>query len=134
EQYKKLPRLYVEAGFGGAIPLPEKQAHYLRNVMRLSSGDRVRVFNGRDGEWLAALAGGKKAATLDPLGKIAEQGASPDIWALVSPLRKEPFEFMVEKATELGVSRLVPVLCDHTAVRRMNAERAQAIAIEAAEQ
>jgi 16S rRNA (uracil1498-N3)-methyltransferase len=136
EQYKRSPRLYVEADIAAhaTIPLPGDQAHYLRNVMRLAPGERVRIFNGRDGEWLAALMTGKKTAVLEPLQNILPQALSPDVWALASPLRKESFEFMIEKATELGVCRILPVLCDHTSVRRLNEERAHAIAVEASEQ
>jgi 16S rRNA (uracil1498-N3)-methyltransferase len=136
EQYKRSPRIYVEADIAAhaTIPMQAPQAHYLRNVMRLAPGERVRLFNGRDGEWIAALMTGKKTAVLEPLKQIAEQQPSPDVWALAPPIRKEPFEFMIEKATELGISRFLPVLCDHTSVRRMNEERTRAIAVEAAEQ
>lgn len=137
EQYKRAPRLYVAEGAfasGAEVALAEGQRHYLTAVMRLPEGGVVRVFNGRDGEWLAELAGKKKTTRLLLREKIFEQVDAADIWAIASPVKKDAFELMIEKATELGASRFVPVLCDHTAVRRMNAARAEAIAIEAAEQ
>lgn len=120
---------------GKEVFLPQNQVHYLRNVMRLSMGDMVRVFNGQDGEWLAVLAvQGKNKTTLCLKDKILEQRSSPDIWVLASPVKKEAFDLMIEKATELGVAKFSPVVCAHTVVRRLNEDRAKAIAIEAAEQ
>jgi 16S rRNA (uracil1498-N3)-methyltransferase len=138
EDYNKLIRLHVPAaGYaaGKQCGLSEGQAHYLRNVMRKSAGEPLRVFNGQEGDWLATLAEiskNKAVVTLDK--QITEQKNSPDIWVLASPIKKEPFDWMVEKSCELGAAKFLPVLCEHTAVRKINRERLQAIAVEAAEQ
>jgi 16S rRNA (uracil1498-N3)-methyltransferase len=138
EDYTKLIRLYVpEPDFsqGEICALPEGQAHYLRNVMRKSAGDKVRVFNGRDGDWLASLAEVNKNKAFIKLDQqILEQKQSPDIWVIASPVKKEAFDLMIEKACELGASKFIPVICEHTVVHKINQERLQAIAIEAAEQ
>lgn len=120
---------------GESAALPEGQLHYLRNVMRLEPGDKLRVFNGRNGEWLAELAElSKKKGIVAFVEKLQEQAAAPDVWVLASPVKKEAFEWMIEKASELDAARFLPVLCDHTVVHRVNAERAALIAAEAAEQ
>ena len=138
ENYKRLIRLYVpELEF---IPekkcaLSDKQAHYLKNVMRKTAGDALRVFNGRDGEWLATIEeSGKKKVLIGLSHKLLEQKPGPDIWILASPVKKEALDLMVEKACELGAARFIPVICDHTVVHKINQERLQVIAIEAAEQ
>lgn len=135
---QKAPRLYVpDADFaaGKACNLADAQAHYLRNVMRASVGDHLRLFNGRDGEWLAEIQDvGKKAVSVSLLRPIRPQIPSPDILVLASPVKKEAFDFMVEKSCELGAAAFQPVICDHTVVHRANEERLQAVAIEAAEQ
>jgi 16S rRNA (uracil1498-N3)-methyltransferase len=138
EYYTNLVRLYVpEPSFvlRETYALSERQVHYLRNVMRKSAGDKLRVFNGRDGDWLATLeeiSKNKAIVRLDSL--ILEQKQSPDIWVLASPVKKESFDLMVEKACELGASKFIPVVCERTVVHKINQERLQAIAIEAAEQ
>lgn len=136
--YKTLPRLYVPTeniSRGENCALSEGQHHYLRNVMRLAAGDKVRAFNGRNGEWLAELSEvTKKNAVVTFLEKTGEQFSSPDLLILASPIKKEALDFMIEKSTELGASQFQPVLCEHTSVNRINRERLQATAIEAAEQ
>ena len=129
-------RLYVTAdlGVGAQISLTKAQGHYLRNVLRLENGAQISVFNGRDGEWGAALGGGKSAPTLILGEKIRDQDMAGDIWLLFAPIKNTPQTFMVEKATELGVSRLCPVMTRHTAVSRVNVERMAANVLEAAEQ
>ena len=138
EDYKKLVRLYVpEPEFvqGEQCALSEGQAHYLRNVMRKSTGDKLRVFNGHDGDWLATLAEiNKNKALIEFDQQILEQKNSPDIWIIASPVKKEAFDLMIEKSCELGASKFIPVVCYHTVVHKINQERLQAIAIEAAEQ
>lgn len=138
EYYTNLVRLYVpDADFapGEVCALSEGQVHYLRNVMRKAAGDKLRVFNGRDGDWLATLVEINKNKALIKFDQPRiEQKPSPDIWVLASPVKKESFDLMVEKACELGASRFIPVVCDHTVVHKINQERLQAIAIEAAEQ
>ena len=138
EYYTNLVRLYVpEPEFvqGETYALSERQVHYLRNVMRKAAGDKLRVFNGRDGDWLATLTEINKNKALITLDQLkVEQKQSPDIWVIASPIKKESLDLMVEKSCELGASKFIPVVCDHTVVHKTNQERLQAIAIEAAEQ
>lgn len=138
DNHNRLPRLHVDReniSRGEICGLSENQHHYLRNVMRLKPGDRVRAFNGRNGEWLAEVTEiSKKNAIISFAEKIREQSASPDVWALASPVKKEAFDMMIEKSAELSASQFFPVLCDHTVVPRVNRERLQAISTEAAEQ
>ena len=131
------PRLYVEVplGEGAAVPLEAAQANYLSNVLRLKIGASVLAFNGRDGEWRAELADpGKKKAALNILERTREQTASGDLEYLFSPLKHARLDYMVQKAVELGVSRLAPVIMRHTQAERINLGRIRANAIEAAEQ
>ncbi|MFE3837360.1 16S rRNA (uracil(1498)-N(3))-methyltransferase [Pseudogemmobacter sonorensis] len=130
-------RLHVDQplGAGQAVAVAEGQANYLFQVMRLGPGDRVALFNGRDGEWLAEVAeAGKRRGILVCQALSRPQGAPPDLWLLFAPVKKERTNFIVEKAVELGVARILPV-----STRRMNAERIRADkqvlhAVEAAEQ
>ena len=138
EHYTNLIRLYVpEPDFvaGEVCALSEGQVHYLRNVMRKNAGEKLRVFNGRDGDWLATLVEINKNKALISLDHLrVEQKASPDIWVFASPVKKESFDLMVEKSCELGAAKFIPVICEHTVVHRINQERLQATSIEAAEQ
>jgi 16S rRNA (uracil1498-N3)-methyltransferase len=138
EEYKKLVRLYVpEPRFvqGEICSLSEGQAHYLRNVMRKSSGYTLRVFNGQDGDWLATLTEiNKKNALIKLDHQLLKQKPHPDIWVLASPVKKEAFDLMIEKSCELGAAKFIPVTCDHTVVHKINGERLQTVAVEAAEQ
>jgi 16S rRNA (uracil1498-N3)-methyltransferase len=129
------PRLFVDAPLeaGGAVALERAQAHYLSHVLRLKPGDRVLVFNGRDGEWSASLEGGKRVG-LAVGTKTRHQTAAADLHYLFAPLKAARLDYMVQKAVEMGVSRLVPVLTRHGQVTRVNLERMRANAIEAAEQ
>lgn len=135
---KTLPRLYVSReniSRGEICGLSEGQHHYLRNVMRLAPGDKVRAFNGRNGEWLAEVTEiSKKNAIITFAEKIREQQAASDIWVLASPIKKEAFDFMVEKSAELGASQFIPILCEKSVVSRTNRDRMQLQAIEACEQ
>ncbi|MCW5683188.1 MAG: 16S rRNA (uracil(1498)-N(3))-methyltransferase [Pseudolabrys sp.] len=130
------PRLFVDAplGAGALVPLAREQAHYLGNVLRLGAGDAVLAFNGRDGEWHATLAGGKKLSGLTVSEQTRTQPAAGDVYLLFAPLKHARLDYMVQKAVELGASRLVPILTRHTQVARVNLERMRANAIEAAEQ
>jgi len=130
------PRLYVEAPLeeGATVPLARAQAHYLRSVLRLKSSDRVLVFNGRDGEWDASLAGQRRAAVLRIGTRRRAQTAPADLHYLFAPLKSARLDYMVQKAVELGASLLQPVFTRHGQVARVNAERMRANAIEAAEQ
>jgi 16S rRNA (uracil1498-N3)-methyltransferase len=130
------PRLFVDALLapGGEIALDKARSHYLTSVMRLGAGAEVRLFNGREGEWRAVTGGGRKAVTLEVGAQSRPQEMEPDIWLAFAPLKKDRMDFVVEKATELGVSRLQPVLTRRTNVNRVNTDRLRAQAIEAAEQ
>jgi 16S rRNA (uracil1498-N3)-methyltransferase len=130
------PRLYVEAplGEGANVPLDSAQVHYLGTVRRLKSGGRVLVFNGRDGEWSASLVLLKRAAALDVGAKTREQIPPADLHYLFAPLKTARLDYMVQKAVEMGASRLQPVLTRHSQVARVNTQRMRANAIEAAEQ
>jgi 16S rRNA (uracil1498-N3)-methyltransferase len=130
-------RLYVgdPLAAGGAVALGRAQAHYLRNVMRAKAGDALLLFNGRDGEWRAEVGPlGKAGGMATAVAQTRPQQASLDLWLLFAPIKSGRIEFLVEKATELGVALLAPVLTERTVVRRVNVERLQAHAIEAAEQ
>ena len=110
------------------------QAHYLSHVLRLTAGDRVLAFNGRDGEWSTTLEGGGKRTSLAVDAKTRQQTAVADLHYLFAPLKAARLDYMVQKAVEMGASRLVPVLTRHGQVTRVNLERMRANAIEAAEQ
>jgi 16S rRNA (uracil1498-N3)-methyltransferase len=133
----RTPRLFVDAplGQGVEIALESPQANYLVNVLRLGAGAGVLVFNGRDGEWRAALAlAGKRNVRLAVTEQARAQTAPCDVHYLFAPLKHARLDYMMQKAVELGVSRLVPVLTRHTQVQRVNLERMRSNAIEAAEQ
>ncbi len=130
-------RLFVEADLSAGIeaPLDETQAHYLRHVMRREEGAKLLLFNGRDGEWNATLSlRGKKAAVADVGSQTRVQASEPDLWLCFAPIKRARIDFIAEKATELGVAVLQPMLTQHTAVERVNVERLRANAVEAAEQ
>ncbi|HEX4304144.1 MAG TPA: 16S rRNA (uracil(1498)-N(3))-methyltransferase [Rhizomicrobium sp.] len=130
-------RLYVEAplGAGASVAPDDGQTHYLLHVMRAKAGDRVSLFNGRDGEWLARIASiSKRSCTLECERQIAPQAEVPDLWLCFAPIKKTPADYVVQKATELGVRVLQPVFTRRTIVSRVNLERMRANAIEASEQ
>lgn len=130
-------RLFVEQplGEGQPVPLTREQAHYLFSVMRLGAGDAVLLFNGRDGEWRAGVdEAGRKGGTLRCEGRTRPLQPVPDLWLLFAPVKKARTDFIVEKAVELGVARLVPVQTDFTNSERVRRDRLQAHAVEAAEQ
>ncbi|MGA8649544.1 MAG: 16S rRNA (uracil(1498)-N(3))-methyltransferase [Xanthobacteraceae bacterium] len=130
------PRLYVDASLeqGAQIALNPAQSHYLGTVLRLKPGSRVLVFNGRDGEWAASLAIARRAAALFIDAKTRPQSSPADLHYLFAPLKAARLDYMVQKAVEMGVSRLQPVLTHHSQVARVNTGRMRANAIEAAEQ
>lgn len=130
-------RLYVDSplGEGQAVGLDHERAHFLRHVLRLDKGDVVAVFNGQDGEWLAAIDGfGKGWCSLTVTVQRRLQAAGPDLWLLFAPIKRGRIDFVAEKASELGVSRLWPVFTRRTDPNRVNTDRLRANAIEAAEQ
>jgi len=130
-------RLYVEAPLAGGarVEANEGQAHYLLHVMRAKVGDRVSLFNGRDGQWLARLDQvSKRGCALVCEKPTRAQTESPDLWLCFAPIKRTPADYVVQKATELGVSVLQPVITRRTIVSRVNLERMRANTIEAAEQ
>src|SRR5262250_2261851 len=130
-------RLYVGADLaaGGSVPLAAPQAHYLKTVLRLERGAPVALFNGRDGEWRAVIEGfGKESGTVKVEHRTRKQMPEPDLWLAFAPVKRARIDFLVEKATELGVSVLQPVLTERTQVERVNLERLGANVREAAEQ
>lgn len=130
-------RLHVDhpLGDGQAVPLSPEQTHYLTGVMRLSVGAAILLFNGREGEWRATLASVARRgaiATCDAPTKPLQM--PPDLWLLFAPIKKARTDFIVEKAVELGVRRILPVQTRHTNADRIRQDRLQAHAMEAAEQ
>jgi 16S rRNA (uracil1498-N3)-methyltransferase len=130
------PRLYVEAPLeaGGRVALNHAQAHYLGTVLRLKPGSHVLTFNGRDGEWSATLFAERRAAALAIGERTRPQTLAADLHYLFAPLKAARLDYMVQKAVEMGVSRLQPVVTRHCQVARVNGERMRANAVEAAEQ
>ena len=133
----KAHRLFVRAGLapGVRVELDRGQVNYLVNVLRMKDGDELIVFNGRDGEWRASLATeGRRVQGLLVGASVRPQPAASDLHYLFAPLKQARLDYMVEKAVEMGVARLRPVLTQHGQVGRINRERMEANAIEAAEQ
>ena len=130
------PRLHVAGTLktGAEVVLDKPQAHYLRNVLRLKPGGGVLAFNGKDGEWQATLGGDGKRAALTLQQQTRKQTEPRDLHYLFAPLKHERLDYMVQKAVEMGVSRLQPVMTRYTQAKRVNLERMRANAIEAAEQ
>jgi 16S rRNA (uracil1498-N3)-methyltransferase len=130
-------RLYTEAPLqtGGEVIPTEPQTHYLLRVMRAGTGDAILLFNGHDGEWRARIGKiGKRTLSLFCEERIRAQHEVPDLWLAFAPVKKVPADYLTQKATELGVRRLQPVITHRTIARRVNAERMTANAVEAAEQ
>jgi len=135
------PRLFTHQDTSLAeasqVTLAPGQAHYLRTVLRRGTGDAVVLFNGRDGEWLARLSRldrGAAEAVCETCLRPQSEAGSPGPWLLFAPLKRGPVDQLAEKATELGASRLVPVMTRRTTAARLNTTRLQAHAVEAAEQ
>ena len=130
-------RLYVRDQLCDAqiISLERNQANYLFAVMRQKVSDHILIFNNSDGEWLAEIiSGSKRVVRLRCLNKIRPSLAPPDVWLFFSPIKKSRTDFIVEKATELGVAKIFPTHSEFTNSERINQSRLQAHAIEAAEQ
>jgi 16S rRNA (uracil1498-N3)-methyltransferase len=130
------PRLFVAHPLlaGATVPLDPAQGHYLAGVLRLAAGDRVLAFNGTDGEWQCAFAPVGKKSALQVEHQSRPQTPPGDLHYLFAPLKRARLDYMVQKAVEMGVSRLQPVMSRHTQAERINLERMRANAIEAAEQ
>lgn len=134
---RSAPRLYVEAdlGTGVAVPVDGNAAHYLISVMRVKDGDAVLLFNGRDGEWAARARNiRKRDLVLECVEQTKPLETVPDFWLCAAPIKKGRIDLVMEKATELGVARIVPVLMARCVVDKLNPERLAAQMIEAAEQ
>ena len=132
-----LPRLYVEHPLanGESVDLGKEQSLYLAAVLRKAAGDEVVLFNGRDGAWLGSItSAAKKSVSLALLEQTAPQPAPTDLWYGFAPLKSARLDYVIQKATEMGVGAIQPVLTRFTQVSRTNIERMQANAIEAAEQ
>lgn len=130
-------RLFVDhpLGDGQSLPLSEAQSHYLFGVMRIGIGADVLAFNGRDGEWRTVVETiGKRSGVLRCAERAGPQGVPADVWLLFAPVKKARTDFIIEKAVELGVSRIVPVQTDFTNAERLRQDRAEAHVREAAEQ
>ena len=134
---KSLPRLFVRAalGEGATVELDAGPANYLGNVLRLGPGAELLIFDGVSGEWLARIAeAGKKRMMLIVERRTREPETIPDVWLAFAPVKRSQTDWLVDKATELGAARLLPVMTQRTVAERVRLERLEAIAIEAAEQ
>ena len=134
---RSLPRLFVETVLaeGVSVALDGAQANYLGNVMRMKAGDQLLLFDGASGEWLAEMVeAGKKRVTLIVRETTRPQEAVPDLWLAFAPVKKGRVDWLVEKAVELGVARLEPVITRRTIIDKLNLERMRAHIVEAAEQ
>ena len=132
----RAPRLYVDAPLTGdaRVPLDRDQSNYLGNVLRLAAGAEVLAFNGRDGEWQAAIEGRKRPDGLVILQQVRPQDRLPDLAYVFAPLKHARLDYMVQKAIEVGAAALQPVLTRFTQASRVNTERMRANVVEAAEQ
>ncbi|MDQ3078095.1 MAG: 16S rRNA (uracil(1498)-N(3))-methyltransferase [Pseudomonadota bacterium] len=134
---RSLTRLFVNQplGLGVSVAVEGAQGNYLGNVMRMKAGDQLLLFDGSSGEWLAEVVeGGRKRLTLAVREPTRAQEAACDLWLAFAPVKKGRVDWLVEKAVELGVARLVPVITARTIVDKLNLERMRAHIIEAAEQ
>ena len=131
------PRLYVAQSLfaGASIGLSVPQSHYLAQVMRRHPGDMVRLFDGTNGEWAARLVSvGRKAVIALVETLSAPQEITADVWLCAAPLKRDRFDWVAEKACELGVSRLVPVVTQRTNMGKLNLDKLRVHMVEAAEQ
>lgn len=130
-------RLFVDEALapGNQIVLPEKQSHYLQNVMKQEKGNKILCFDGKSGEYECELIEcGKKACRIDVLSKTKDFYRCPDIWLLFAPVKKDQTYFIIQKATELGVGRIIPVITERTISDKVKKERFVLQAVEACEQ
>ena len=135
--YRAMTRIFVESDLapGMSLRVTAGQAHYLLSVMRMKAGDALTVFNGRDGEFAARIAeASRRVCTLEVAECRRPQRAGSDLWLCFAPVKGARLDYLVEKATEIGVSELRPVITERTVVSRVNLERLHANTIEAAEQ
>lgn len=135
--YRAKTRLYVvdDLPGSGQLVLDRDQSHYVATVMRQGPGAKVALFNGRDGEWLAEIVhSDRKQVDLVITAQLRPQGQEPDLWYVFAPLKKARLDYMVQKATEMGASALVPIFTERTVAERIKIERMTANTVEAAEQ
>lgn len=133
----RLQRLFVRAHLreGGDVEPTREQANYLLNVLRMGDGDRLLLFNGTDGEWLAEVRPeSRRSCRLALVERTREQTPAGDLDWLFAPLKHARLDYMVQKAVEMGVARIRPVITRHTQVGRVNLERMEANVVEATEQ
>jgi 16S rRNA (uracil1498-N3)-methyltransferase len=134
---KSLPRLFVRQPLaeGAPVPLDAAQANYLGNVLRMGAGAELLLFDGASGEWLARVSEvAKKRMTLTVERRTREPETIPDVWLAFAPVKRAQTDWLVEKATELGAARLLPLMTRRTVAERVRVDRLESIAIEAAEQ
>ena len=134
---KSLPRLFVreKLGEGASVDLDAGQANYLGNVLRLKEGAELLLFDGNSGEWLGRITEvQRKKMSLSIERQTRQAEVVPDVWLAFAPVKRAQTDWLIEKATELGVAKLIPVITRRTVAERVKLERLQAIAIEAAEQ
>lgn len=132
-----LARLYISEPLSSnlTLTLARPQSHYLINVMRMVNADEFLVFNGVDGEWKVTITdANKKCTSVSVTEQTLPQINEPDMWLLFAPIKKDRTDFIIEKATELGVSKILPIITERTQNSRVNIERLQATAVEATEQ
>ncbi|MEQ1929919.1 MAG: 16S rRNA (uracil(1498)-N(3))-methyltransferase [Parvularculaceae bacterium] len=132
-----IPRLHIDAPLteGAALTLGDAQTHYLKNVMRREVGAALKVFNARDGEFAATITSGdRKRIGIEIGARLRAPAAESDLWLLFALIKRDAIDLIIEKATELGVSRFLPILTERTQSQRINLDRLSAIATEAAEQ
>jgi 16S rRNA (uracil1498-N3)-methyltransferase len=132
----RTPRIYLDSPLaaGRDAAFDRDQTNYLGNVLRLKAGDEVLLFNGRDGEWRARLGGGRRALTAEIVAQLREQPPAGDLHFVFAPLKHARLDYLVQKAVEMGASRLQPVITRRTQVARVNLDRMHANVIEAAQQ
>jgi len=115
--------------------LSETQSHYIKNVMRLKPGDKISLFNSSNGEWDASILAHDKDSTEFKVEKLSRpQEKDNNLWLAFSPIKKNPQDMMLQKTTELGIQKFIPLLCERSVVREINLERAEKIVTEASEQ
>ncbi len=135
--YKAKVRIYFpkKISLKQTVTITTKQLHYLINVMRKKKDDTLLIFNSVDGEYLAKISQiYKKHIVLIVLKKIRNVETEIDLWILFAPVKKAPTEYIIQKATELGASKIFPIITDRTNIKQINLKRMQDIVIEASEQ
>jgi 16S rRNA (uracil1498-N3)-methyltransferase len=137
DRKRSAPRLFTRSALaeGANVPLMQDQTHYLAHVLRLQPGDPVHLFNGVDGEWQAQISTlNKKSAVAICEKQLRTQPDITNFWLLFAPLKSARLDYLMQKAVEMGASRVLPVITERTQVQRFNADRAHANMVEAAEQ